>query len=243
LSVLAGHDPRRMDADTPGPNLLLGLDDGVRGMRMAWSSDFGNSVPASSAVVDVVRQSAQAFEQLGAHIEERQIRFEDTSDVFRLSPEFTREPGTPLAWFPEALELMADPAKAQLVCPYVSLHGLDPIRGSYSLHISPAVRYAPVTRLQDVLRDYDVLLSPTISRVATVCEATDFTASQYTEYTAIANLTGHPAASLPAGLVDGMPVGLHVIGRRGEEATVLRVSRSFETAMPWAHRRPAIQPT
>jgi len=45
------------------------------------------------------------------------------------------------------------------------------------------------------------------------------------------DVTGHPACSVPAGLVDGLPAGLMIIGRHWDDATVLRVARTFEQAV------------
>jgi aspartyl-tRNA(Asn)/glutamyl-tRNA(Gln) amidotransferase subunit A len=51
--------------------------------------------------------------------------------------------------------------------------------------------------------------------------------------TQITNMTGHPAASAPAGFVDGLPVGMEIIGPRFREDCVLAASRTFERLPPW----------
>jgi Asp-tRNA(Asn)/Glu-tRNA(Gln) amidotransferase A subunit family amidase len=53
-------------------------------------------------------------------------------------------------------------------------------------------------------------------------------------------MAGYCAASVPAGFYKGMPVGLQIIGRPGEEALVLRAARAFERERPWAQNRPTV---
>jgi len=55
------------------------------------------------------------------------------------------------------------------------------------------------------------------------------------------NVAGYCGASVPAGFHQGMPVGLQIIGRPGEEDLVLRAARAFEQERPWAQHSPAVE--
>ncbi|WP_226782463.1 amidase [Oceaniglobus trochenteri] len=54
------------------------------------------------------------------------------------------------------------------------------------------------------------------------------------------NMTGHPALSVPMGLADGLPLGLQIVGRRGDETTLLRIGAAFEAATDHAILQPAL---
>jgi aspartyl-tRNA(Asn)/glutamyl-tRNA(Gln) amidotransferase subunit A len=55
------------------------------------------------------------------------------------------------------------------------------------------------------------------------------------------NVTGHPAVSVPCGLTaDGLPIGLQIVGRPFDEATVLRVADAYQRATDWHARRPPV---
>jgi aspartyl-tRNA(Asn)/glutamyl-tRNA(Gln) amidotransferase subunit A len=67
------------------------------------------------------------------------------------------------------------------------------------------------------------------------------TGMQWTAFTFPFNLSGNPAASVPAGWTEeGLPIGLQIVGRRWEDALVLRACAAFEAIQPWTDRRPPV---
>lgn len=67
------------------------------------------------------------------------------------------------------------------------------------------------------------------------------TFADYAAFTPLLNVTGHPAASVPLhqGAVSDLPVGVQIVTRLGDEATLLRLASQWEAAMPWCGRHPA----
>jgi len=99
--------------------------------------------------------------------------------------------------------------------------------------------------------DVDVVLTPSLAqRPVRIGEidasapdpaATFRRSGEFTPFTAIANVTGQPAISLPLSHgKDGLPNGIHLIGRPTDEATLLSLAAQLEAASPWADRRPPI---
>jgi Asp-tRNA(Asn)/Glu-tRNA(Gln) amidotransferase A subunit family amidase len=95
--------------------------------------------------------------------------------------------------------------------------------------------------------EHDLLLTPTmqltafpvgmLSPEAIDDEPIDPFFDDWCTFCLPANLTGQPAASVPIGTGD-LPIGLQIIGRRWEDATVLAAAAAVERALPWAERRP-----
>ena len=55
------------------------------------------------------------------------------------------------------------------------------------------------------------------------------------------NVIGNAAATVPCGFsADGLPIGLQIVGRKGDEASVIAASAAFELARPWIHHRPPV---
>ena len=60
------------------------------------------------------------------------------------------------------------------------------------------------------------------------------------DHDAAANMAGIPGVSVPCGFSDGLPVGLQILGKSFDEATVLRVAHAYERATAWHKARPVV---
>jgi amidase len=99
---------------------------------------------------------------------------------------------------------------------------------------------------------YDLWLTPTLAvppvKLGVMDAMADMGAAEWITYilsmapfTAPFNATGQPAISLPLHQsADGLPIGMHFVGRLGDEATLLQLARQLENAAPWAERHPGI---
>ncbi len=115
-----------------------------------------------------------------------------------------------------------------------------------------------VQELQRVARDvgrffrgHDLWLTPTLGEPPVPLGTFDatpddpmqglFRAASFVPFTPLCNVTGQPAMSVPlAWNREGLPVGVHFVGRFGDEATLFRLAAQLETACPWAARRPPL---
>jgi amidase len=99
--------------------------------------------------------------------------------------------------------------------------------------------------------NYDVWLTPTLSEPPVPLGTFDSPpqdplkglrrAQAFVPFTPVCNATGQPAMSVPLYWnADGLPVGVHIIGRFGDEATLFRLAAQLESARPWAGRRPPV---
>jgi amidase len=120
----------------------------------------------------------------------------------------------------------------------------------YLLAIETCQRFSRV--VAGWLGDYDAWLTPTMSTPpALLGEITSTeddptraleTGGETVAYAGVvANITGNPAMSVPLWWNDaGLPVGLHFLGRYGDEAALFRLAGQLEAARPWRDRRPPV---
>ena len=241
LQVLAGHDPRDPTSlrETP-PDFLAAADKEIEGLRIAWSPDFGFA-DVDSEVLDVTSKAALVFEELGCQVEESDLVLEPPYDTF--GPILTADSYAVHGSYLETHgEQLTDFARFFLE------RGAQVTAAEYARTLGLIDRLK--ARMTDLFEEYDLLLSPTACFPA--FPNGDFPGQmsgrsaypdQYLNgaFTLPINTIGHPAATVPAGFSsDGLPIGLHIVGRKGDEETVIAASAAFERARPWIQHRPPI---
>lgn len=240
LSVIAGGDPRDPFSEQGGvPDFLGACGKPVKNMRIAWSPTLGYGKP-NAEVVAIAESTLRTFEDLGCEIVFLDDGIgADPADIW--TAEFYAGVGTRLSKIlEEAPELLDDAVAATLT------KGARQSMKSYYRTVFE--RYDFRERVRTVFERFDLLLSPTVPIVACDVgvnvppefEGRNLCTWQYFTYPF--NLTGQPAASIPAGFsASGLPVGLQMVARLGRETDIFRAAAAFEESRPWAQTMPIVR--
>ncbi|HZP41869.1 MAG TPA: amidase family protein [Candidatus Binatia bacterium] len=240
LGVVSGFDARdAFSVAAPVPDYLAACDRGVRGMRVAWSPTLGYARPTPE-VAAIAAAAARAFEALGCEVEEVDAVF-DADPVEVWTTEFYTGIGTRLK------HLLAPATRELLDPPVVEILSSALGRSAEAYYATVFERYALREKMRLFFERFDLLLSPTLPVVAFDVfrdlppELPDRNLVSWVYYTYPFNLTGQPAASIPAGCTAaGLPVGLQMVSRTNAEVDLFRAAAALEAARPWAGRRPAL---
>ena len=240
LQVMAGPDPRDPNCIREKPaDYLAALDQGVRGLRMAWSLDLGYAA-VDPQVAEATAKAARVFEELGCSLEEAGLTLEDPKEHW----ETIFSTNSNLSYghlFEQDPDSLTDYARKTYE------HARTLTAADYARALVGVGRVQ--AQLNQLLERYDILLTPTMpvpafpigQRPQTIGGKPVDPQWGFTPFMSPINMAGLPAASVPCGFsADGMPLGLHIVGRWGEEATVLRASAAFEEARPWLDKRPPV---
>jgi aspartyl-tRNA(Asn)/glutamyl-tRNA(Gln) amidotransferase subunit A len=232
LSIVAKPDQRDMAVqDSAAPDYRAGLEDDVQGLRVAFSARFGFVEGLDPQVELAAKRAARSLAEQGAIVEEADPPVESARDIIR-----------PLWW--SAARNIVD------AVPENERSAMDPgfLKIAEAGRQFTAAAYIAATIARSALYSamlgfhnrFDLLLSPTMPIAAFEVGREgprdgDFGDDwvNWSPYTYPFNLTGQPAASVPCGVTsDGLPIGLQIVGRRGDDALVLRAARAVEQALP-----------
>ena len=207
----------------------VGLNDGVKGLRIAYSADLGYA-KVDREIAAIVKNAVKTFSQLGAFVEAKDPGFEDCGPLFAAH------------WFPGAASVVRNthPRKRALMDKgLLEVARLGEKVSMPQYFAAMQQRGALGLIMNRFHQTYDLLLTPTLPLAAFAAgkEVSNLLKEKrWTDWTPFSypfNLTQQPAATIPCGLTKkGLPVGLHIVGPRYADALVLRAARAFESVHP-----------
>jgi aspartyl-tRNA(Asn)/glutamyl-tRNA(Gln) amidotransferase subunit A len=231
LDAMAGFDPRdRLSVPPPEPCFAEAIRRPLPRLRIAFSPDLGYAA-VEPGVAALVARAAREFSALGHDVEEIDLALEDPWWI-------ERELWLSMfaASSPDALQ-----HRDQVSPGLLRLVEQAAARGSQAVGEALEARAGLLLDIERRLTGYDLLLCPSLPCTAFPL-GDDQPASVagrayddlgWTQFCYPFNLTGQPACSVPCGLSDGLPVGLQIVGRRLEDALVLRAAAAYEAEHPF----------
>ncbi|MGH8238474.1 MAG: amidase [Steroidobacteraceae bacterium] len=250
LAVIAGADPAdRMCSDEPVADYRQGLHAGVKGLRVGLPKQYFLEY-ATHDVADAVREAARVLEGLGATLSEvelPQLKYAVAaekaiilSESFAYHQKYLRQGKFDL--YTDACKSAWDTARYISAADYIQAQRL---------------RSALIRDFEKAYEQVDVILTPSTGVEANTIQeeladrpprrgvpAGEITLMEIGDRMVYpGNIAGVPALALTCGFsAAGLPLGLQIMGRNFDEATVYRVGAAYEQATDWHTRRPQISP-
>ncbi|MDP7547601.1 MAG: amidase family protein, partial [Alphaproteobacteria bacterium] len=218
-----------------GIDFTQGLDDGIAGLKVAFSPDLGYA-KVDPEVARIVAAAAAVFTELGAVVEQRDPGFENPKPAFKTH--WWAGSAGAFAHLPDATKAKLEPELAQIVAEGQELSVLDYMRAMEG-------RTALCLHLRKFFQEVDLLLTPALAvpafdvgRLQPPGSPPDDTYwTDWTPFTYPFNMAQQPACSIPCGFTEaGLPVGLQIVADNFREDLVLRAAKAFEAARPMDRR-------
>ena len=260
MVAMAGHDPLdSTSARLAVPNYAAEIQKPIAGLRIGIPEEFFDK-QLSPEVGDTINAALRELESMGAVLVD--VKLPSTplgvSTYYVIAPaeasaNLARYDGVRFGYrceHPENLEDLyvrsrtegfGEEVKRRILVGTFTLSA-----ASYDQYFMKAqqVRRMIANEYDEVLADVDVIAGPSAPNTAfPLNDSSKSITDMYMEdvFTVGCNLAGLPAISVPAGLVDGLPVGMQLIGRAFDEATVLRVGHQFQMQTDWHTRTSGIE--
>ena len=246
LNVLAGYDSRDPFSLETREDFLVSMRRSIKGWRIAYTPDFG-VFPIDPDIRKLVGEAVRAFAEAGAEVEE--VKFGLKRGQRELSDAWTRLM-MPLniaaleGMKASGLDLWGE-HRDDFPPDYIERIEKGRALSAMDIVHDQAIRSEVYDAIEGVLSKYDLIVSPTLAAMP-VDNASDGDTKGPSHVDGVAvdpligwcltyltNFSGHPSASIPAGLSKGLPVGMHLIGRRYGDGDVLAAAAAFERVRPW----------
>ncbi len=248
LNYMGRYDPRDpLSLNHPKRDFTKLMERPMEGWRIAFTPDFG-IFPVEPEVLELVERASNRFKEAGAIVEPVDFHLPRTADEYAdiwcrsisvdstIEIELDKQNGFDLIGdhreeLPEEFIYYKEQVAKGGVLDYYKfncartelLDAHEDIFEHYDLIISPTACCMPPRNAED-----GNTLGPELVNGTPVNRLIGFAE------TFLANFTGHPAASVPAGfLPNGLPVGMQIVGRKFRDEDVFTAARTFEKLQPW----------
>ncbi|WP_159722899.1 Asp-tRNA(Asn)/Glu-tRNA(Gln) amidotransferase subunit GatA [Enterococcus sp. CSURQ0835] len=259
LNAISGYDPKDgTSAGQPVPDFAAGLDGNIKGMKIGLPKEF-LAEGVDEGVKAAILKAVDTFKALGATVEEVSLPHSKYGvEVYYIiasseaSSNLQRFDGIRYGYRSENVQNLedvyvnsrtegfGDEVKRRIMLGTFSLSA-----GYYDAYFKKAgqVRTLIMQDFDQIFADYDLIIGPTTPTVAFgIGENINDPITMYMNdiLTIPVNLAGLPGMSVPAGLSEGLPVGLQIIGKRFDENTMYKAAYAFEQATGFANMKPVI---
>jgi amidase len=243
LSVMAGPDDRApLSYDVDTRQFIAAVKrPSIKGWRVAWTPDLNGLIPVDQEVAAAAEQATTVFRALGAGVEQACPDFGEVTNIVLA----TRGIGM-VARHADKLAQWEPAMQKGLVWNIKQGLALTPEQ----IGNGEKLRTRLWHRVRVFMETHDLLILPTVALPPFPVEQpypTEINGKPLDNYTQWffltygITVTGLPAISVPCGFTkSGLPVGLQIVGRRRQEAAVLRAAAAFEAAQPWADKIPPV---
>jgi amidase len=243
LSVVAGPDDRSpisYDVDTAAfPRAVKSPS--IKGWRIAWTPDLNGLIPVDGEVAQVAEAATRVFRSLGAKVASACCDFSEVNDIVLGTRGLAM-----VANHADKLPKWKEQMQKGLVWNIEQGLKLTP----EEIGRAEALRTTLWHRVRAFMETRELLILPTVAVPPFPVEQPYPThingkpLDNYTQWFFLTygiTVTALPVISVPCGFTrSGLPVGLQIVGRRRQEAMVLRAAAAFEAAAPWADKIPPV---
>jgi aspartyl-tRNA(Asn)/glutamyl-tRNA(Gln) amidotransferase subunit A len=236
LQAMAGHDPADpASANRPIPDYRAALQAGVKGLRIGVIRHFyERDNEANAATRQAIEAAAQKFAELGCSV--REVTLSPLGDwascgvLMMLAEAYTIHEHNLRRRFTDYGEIFRD--RMALAGLITAADYIQAVRRRREL----------VAELDQAMADLDLVMTAAApSEAPRIEEVGKFAIMERPSLTMPFNVTGSPAMSVYCGYTGaGLPLSFQIVGKRFEDATVLRAAHAYEQATPWRDRRPGL---
>ncbi|MEK4439876.1 MULTISPECIES: Asp-tRNA(Asn)/Glu-tRNA(Gln) amidotransferase subunit GatA [Niallia] len=259
LNAISGVDPMdSTSANVEVPDFIKGLTGDIKGMKIAVPKEY-----LAEGVSEVVRQSVldalKVLEKLGATWEEVSLPHSKYAlatyyllSSSEASANLSRFDGVRYGYRADNAETLIDLYKRSRAEGFgdevkrrIMLGTFALSSGYYDAYYKKAQKVRTLIKkdFEDVFEKYDVIVGPTTPTPAfKLGEKVDDPLTMYANdiLTIPVNLAGVPGISVPCGFSNGLPLGLQIIGKHFDEASVYKVAYAFEQATDYHKQKPTL---